>query len=172
MRCRRSELSMFYWWKTITQAKELSHNQRLWTIFLWINSCQEVVYFCFYFTPDIRYHFVIYAENTLSQILFLQKSTLWVLGIKSFKDSHLFIHLYEVIYNCILTYSIQIMDNAFDSHLFDIGIGNKIATFDLVFYYWLCYFFVVYYYWINDWMESFIKTDTKQKQMNYNCIRK
>ena len=133
---------------TVTQSKIMDH-------FLWINSCQEFIYFCSYFAPDIHYHIVIYAENIVSQILFLQRSTLWELGIKSFKDSHLFIHLYEVIYNCILTYIMQIMDNAFDSHLFDIGIGNKIATFEFVFLLLIMLFFCCILL-LNQWLNGII----------------
>ena len=128
---------------TVTQSK------------LWINSCQEFIYFCSYFAPDIHYHIVIYAENIVSQILFLQRSTLWELGIKSFKDSHLFIHSYEVIYNCILMYIMQIMDNAFDSHLFDIGIGNKIATFEFVFLLLIMLFFCCILL-LNQWLNGII----------------
>ena len=122
--------------------------------------------FCFYLVPDIRYNFIIYAKNTLSQILSLQRSTLWELGIKSFKDSHLFIHLYEFIYNCILTYIMQIMDNAFDSHLLTTELSIKLPL-SIFLFVLFCTFL------LNQcWMEPFMKMEIKQKQRNYNCIRK
>ena len=150
---------------TVTQSKIMDH-------FLWINSCQEFIYFCSYFAPDIHYHIVIYAENIVSQILFLQRSTLWELGIKSFK-THIcsYIHMKSF----IIVY-LRIVYKSWTMHLIRTYLTSELAIklphLNLFFYYWLCYFFVVYYYWIKDWMESFIKTDTKQKQMNYNCIRK
>jgi len=52
-------------------------------------------------------------------------------------------------------YIMQIMDNAFDSHLFDIGIGNKIATFEFVFLLLIMLFFCCILL-LNQWLNGII----------------